>query len=236
MLPGVEWGFDDVTIAAFQREHPQLRVPGAGATRFADRARYLAGEQRVAWVAWRAEQMHRFYRRVQAELSKARPGATLYLAGADMFSSPASQQALRPQLPRKTRMDQLLLELGVRTEQRGRSLPALVLLRPQRLAPIASLGAHGVNLEINQSPELDRLAAAESTGRGLLSRAAGSAAGVVRRQESLQAHLHLVVVAERSSGQENRRRFAMRWRPTTLSKCSTAERCCRWGRRRPMPG
>jgi hypothetical protein len=119
-----------------------------------------ASEQRTAWVQWRADQLQKFYQRIEAELAKARPDATLYLASAGMFSSRMMQQAWRPQLPPKARADQLLLELGLRSsrEERGPG----VLLRPQRLGPIDSLTRQGVNLQINHSLDLDRVAASES--------------------------------------------------------------------------
>jgi hypothetical protein len=125
-----------------------------------------------------------------------------------MFSSPASQQALRPQLPRRTKIEQLLLELGIPAEAEGAD-SSWVLLRPQRLAPIVSLGSQGVNLEIRQSADLDRRAAAAARP------------GVVFYHQPQEARLEsfdakspfkrtYTWLSSQSvpSGQENRRRFA----------------------------
>lgn len=204
LLPGAEWGLDDTTIAAFQRAHPKLRVPGVGPARFADRARYLSGEQRVAWTSWRTEELQKFFQSLQAELTRAQPSAKLYLAGANMFSSPTSQQALRPQLPRRTRMEQLLIELGVPPPGEPVETP-WTLLRPQRFSSRNVLD--GATLEINQAAELDRLA--EATGSGVLFYHEPQEA----RLESFDAkspfkRTYTWLLAQGvPSGQENRRRF-----------------------------
>ncbi len=52
-LPGPDWGLDDRTIAAFERDC-KLSVPGEGPDRFAHRAAFLAQEpQRRTWLEWR---------------------------------------------------------------------------------------------------------------------------------------------------------------------------------------
>jgi hypothetical protein len=152
--------------------------------------------------------MQKFYQRVQEELNAARPGLTLYLAGAGMFSSRSGQQALRPALPRTTRVEQLLLELGVRGPGEAAD-PSWVLLRPQRLAPILSLESQGVNLEINHSAELDELAAEGTTSAALFYHEPQEA-----RLESFDAKSPFkrtdmwLMSQPVPSGQENRRRFA----------------------------
>ena len=50
-LPGPDWGLDDATIARFERD-TNLRVPGSGPQRFAQRAAFLAEPpHRQAWLA-----------------------------------------------------------------------------------------------------------------------------------------------------------------------------------------
>ncbi|NQT15053.1 MAG: family 10 glycosylhydrolase, partial [Planctomycetes bacterium] len=48
-LPGPNWGMDDVTIARFEQE-TQIRVPGEGPGRFAERAAFLASQCPRQWL------------------------------------------------------------------------------------------------------------------------------------------------------------------------------------------
>ncbi len=71
-LPGAEWGFDDETISQFERD-TMLRVPGAGPERFAQRAAFLTGRHREAWLAWRTAALRDFYHRLGQEIAATRP-------------------------------------------------------------------------------------------------------------------------------------------------------------------
>ncbi|KKL67187.1 hypothetical protein LCGC14_2137470, partial [marine sediment metagenome] len=103
---------DDATATRFERD-TNLRVPAAGSNGFAQRARFLAVEHREVWLRWRAQQLHRFYKRIHAELIAIRPGSRLYLAGADMFSGSELEESLRPTLLRKTTVTSALLQVGI---------------------------------------------------------------------------------------------------------------------------
>ena len=150
-LPGPEWGMDDATMARLQRD-VQVEVPGAGPDRFAQRARFLTVEQPRLWLQWRAAELGRFYRRVQAELDAIQPGSRLYLAGADLLAGEDLQLTLRPALPRKMTMTEALLQVGIDLEeyQAGRqpSGDRIVLLCPERIASTGRLNEQAVDLEI----------------------------------------------------------------------------------------
>jgi hypothetical protein len=73
-----------------------------------------------------------------------------------MLDSPQVQRSLRPALPPKMKVDEILLTLGLRP-QLYRDEPAMVWLRPQRIAPLESLSAQAVELQVNLSPEVDKL-------------------------------------------------------------------------------
>ena len=153
-LPGADWGMDDGTIARFQRD-AALQVPGDGPNRFAARAAFLnSDEHRARWLQWRADQLHQFYRRVQQTLAAAHSGATLCLAGAEMFSGAEIEAELRPVLPPRNTLVESLLCAGIdlRQYQDDRTI---VLLRPERIAPHERLGAQAIDLEINQMPDVD---------------------------------------------------------------------------------
>ena len=153
-LPGSDGSFDDDTIECFERE-TKVSVPGSGAERFAARARFLTGPESRAWLTWRAQNMATLYRRMSQAIAGSRKDARLYLAGGTMFDGPAVRRSLRPALPRRMRVDEVLLGLGVRPED-FRDDP-VVFLRPQCIEPMDSLSAHSVDLELNLAPEVDRL-------------------------------------------------------------------------------
>ncbi|MFH1269351.1 MAG: family 10 glycosylhydrolase, partial [Planctomycetota bacterium] len=147
-LPGPNWGMDDVTIGRFERD-TNLRVPGEGPERFLTRAQFLAESFPRQWLEWRAEQLSRFYRRVQAELVAARPQMRLYLAGANMLTGEDLEGTLRPALPREMTISEAMLRVGIDSRHYADD-PGVVLLRPERILPERPLARQAVNLEIQQ--------------------------------------------------------------------------------------
>lgn len=152
-LPGPEWGLDDLTIARFQ-EDSKCHVPGNGPQRFAQRAAFLAGEGHGRWLDWRAGQLSRFYHRVHAELTGARPGARLFLTPAESLAGGVAEGPLRPALPQTVSMEGALLRVGI-DAQRYQDARGPVLLRPQPIVPGARLAAQAVSLTIEQMPDAD---------------------------------------------------------------------------------
>lgn len=155
VLPGPRWGMDDATIARFQHD-TQVVVPGSGPSRFAQRAEFLDGPGRAAWLEWRAAQVTRFYQRVRDVLRAKRPEARLYLAGANLFSGEEAARDLLPTLPRRMSMTQALLRVGIDVAQYQQD-PAVVLLRPEVTVPEWALGTGAVSQEARQMPDWDRL-------------------------------------------------------------------------------
>lgn len=153
-LPGPDWGLDDVTIARFEQD-TKLRVPGSGPDRFAERARFLSTQGSREWLEWRADQLARFYGRVQAELTGVRSDARVYLAGANLFGGEELQRQLQPALPPRLTMGETLLRLGIDGRRYGTD-GSLVLLRPERIAPQWSLAQQAVSLELKQMSDIDR--------------------------------------------------------------------------------
>jgi hypothetical protein len=151
-LPGPTWGMDDVTIARFERD-TQIKVPGEGPDRFAQRARFLSEERLKEWLQWRADLLGQFYGRVQAELIAAQPDARLYLAGADMLSGDQLQRELQPALPREMAITEAMLRVGI--DARLYDEAGIVLLRPERIAPQWSLARQAAALEIQQMMEIE---------------------------------------------------------------------------------
>jgi hypothetical protein len=164
-LPGADWGFDDKTLARFQRD-AGVKLP-AGRDRFDERAELLRVRERQKWLRWRANALSLFYRRVQAEVAALRPQARLYLAGARLFDRPELARDLEPVLSRSaTKNQDVLLSVGIDPEL-YRELDDIVLLRPQRVAPLDSLPQQAANLEVNLDANLDRQFGGSRHGGGL---------------------------------------------------------------------
>lgn len=153
-LPGPEWGLDDQTIARFEQD-TRLKVPGTGAKRYAQRAEYLTGPQRHAWMQWRADVLARFYRQLQAEVAAVRSDGRLYIAGANMFVGDDWEYQLRPTLTRRPTLADALLRAGFDV-QHYQAERGPVLLRPERIVPASAPAALAMSLELGQMPDADR--------------------------------------------------------------------------------
>lgn len=210
LLPGDDWGYDDRTIALFERD-TKLRVPGSGPERFAARSKFLMGQGRAAWLQWRAEKLAVFHRRLRDEIDSRREGAKLYLAGGTMLENRQTKTRLRPTLPRRATLDEALLELGIRP-QAHRDDAGIVLLRPQSLkphAPAQSL-AHSDWESLLAPGETDRLFGGGAVSGSLFFHEPQKA-----RLSSFDAkspfgtsNTHTWLVSQMSpSGDRNRRRF-----------------------------
>ena len=209
-LPGDEWGFDDQTIARFERD-TKARVPGAGPQRFEARAKYLSGAAHSVWLEWRAGVLADFHRRLETEVVARRAGAKLYLAGGTMMENRQTQFRLRPSLPRRAKLDDALIELGIRT-QNYREDPSIVLLRPQLLKPNATpLTAQAAGLEVILAPgEMDRLFALPRQPGSLFYHEPQKArlASFDAKSPFGPANTYTWLVAQMTpSGDRNRRRF-----------------------------
>ncbi len=121
---------DDLTVARFQRE-TGLVLPGSGPERFAARAQWLRESGMEKWLAWRAQLLAGFYRRLSYHVTQANPQARLYLAGYDIFGSPDLREILRPRLPHRSSIGEALLGAGfdLRLYEDAQQI---VFLRPHR--------------------------------------------------------------------------------------------------------
>jgi hypothetical protein len=154
-LPGADAGFDERTLIRFQ-EATKVQLP-TGDAALASSVKLLLGKQRAKWLEWRAATMAQFYRRMQVEAAVERPGAKLYLAGSGLFERPELANSLRPVLARvSTKNEDALLSVGIDPKALVK-YDGIVVMRPQRIAPLRSLTTQAVNLEVNLDQQLDRL-------------------------------------------------------------------------------
>jgi hypothetical protein len=204
-FPGPDWGFDSITLDRFAREmRIDLGPPGKEnlAQRVALRGKY-AGQ----WLAWRARALAAFYDRLQFRITAARPGAKLYLAGTDLFQRPELQRELQPSLPRGAMPEDLFRWVGIEPAL-YRDRPNIIMLRPQRLAPLDSLAAQAVNLELNQAPDVDRLFQHRTSPGSLFFHEPQEARLASFDAKSPFRHTFTRLVSQLSpAGLQNRRRF-----------------------------
>jgi hypothetical protein len=152
-LPGEAWGLDDRTIARFQQE-AKVVVPGTGVGRFAERAEFVSGPGRRAWLTWRSGVLAQFHRQIERELISIRPDARLYLAPTNALDYPELARELSPGLPSRGRVEEALLAVGIQPES-YRAESGIVLLRQQRILPAGSLAAQAIDIETNRSSDWD---------------------------------------------------------------------------------
>jgi hypothetical protein len=154
-LPGDLWGLDDQTVHRFERDM-RVSAGGDGPGRFTERARFVSGPGLVPWREWRCAVLADFHRRIRRELDSLSPDARLYLAPTDMLDLPELQRDLRPGLPSRRQVAEVMESVGIRPELYYND-PRIVLLRPQQIQPPGPLAAQAIDIEMNRSPEWDRL-------------------------------------------------------------------------------
>ncbi len=169
-MPDLTWGVDTHTIARFT-ESSRTAPPAVSESEAQDLASWIMTEQRDAWARWRAQQMADFYVAMQSDVTDRVPQARLYLAGADMLNHPAIQAELSPRLPERLDVRRQMKRVGIDPWLYAAS-DRIVLMRPERIAPLISLEEHAAQLQLRYSTEMDRMfalrtapaAEAESSG------------------------------------------------------------------------
>jgi hypothetical protein len=155
-LPGEVWGLDDQTMQRFERDMRVIAGGDTGPGRFAVRAQFLSGPGRAQWRAWRCAVMADFHRRIAKELTSVRADARLYLAPTEMLDQPELERDLRPGLPSRGQVAEVMANVGI-SPQSYYNDPQIVLLRAQQIQPPGPPVAQGANIEMNRSAEWDRL-------------------------------------------------------------------------------
>ncbi len=163
-LPGEECGFDDNTIARFEKA-VGLKVPGSGADRFSVRAKFLLGGERLKWLRWRASELGQFHDNIQQVVSQKRPEAVLYLAPTGLAGNRPIRSALAPKLPRREKFSHAMLQIGMAPELHAEN-PKIVVLRPRIVGPQKPLLAKATQLQLNELPEVENFFTPRNAAHG----------------------------------------------------------------------
>jgi hypothetical protein len=116
VLPGLEWGFDEQTIAAFAAD-TGIEIGGEGANRAPLIAAKLLKDHRTEWQTWRIKKTTEFYAKLSEALQLQKSGAKLILTTENLFSEPTLKQAIRSSGTNAARIEQLLAERGIDLKQ-----------------------------------------------------------------------------------------------------------------------
>lgn len=113
VLPDLEWGIDDTTIACFESD-TGVRLPDDGSpNRFAAREELLTTEYADAWRAWRAAQVTRFYQRLAELVTSTDGNRRILLTTEDLWAAPEAAAKIRPNVVAKLRLDRTMLDMGI---------------------------------------------------------------------------------------------------------------------------
>ncbi len=206
-LPGAEWGCDEETLARFAKDGRLRYSPDARQDR-ESLAKLVVDDHRAQWIDWRARELSAFHERVRGEASAARGSPTkLYLAAADALDRPDLAQLLRPALPRTTSLDATLHALGI-DPRLYTGQGDIVFLRPSRMAPLDSLLAQSLNMELNNSAELDEpLRGSTSAGSLFFHEPQQTRLTSFDAKSPYKGTFTLLVAQPSPAGRANRRRF-----------------------------
>ncbi|MFZ2657785.1 MAG: hypothetical protein WAX69_22820 [Victivallales bacterium] len=79
-LPSLNWGYDDWTVAQFEKD-TGMKVPGKAGDpkRFRQRFDFLTGTAREKWIGWRCDKIFNYHCRLRDRIRQAKPDAKLFL-------------------------------------------------------------------------------------------------------------------------------------------------------------
>lgn len=132
LLPDESYSLDEATFERFLRDKG-LAATAEQSASSAARAAFVHHSAEKAWLAWRAEQVAGLVRQMREEVTARRPGSKLILTTSHLLSGHLAGAAVRPAMPPRGVVRELLLRLGV--DLALVDDPAVVVPRPQRLEP-----------------------------------------------------------------------------------------------------
>lgn len=159
VLPGLEWGLDDVTVNRFEQE-TGVRLGAGGPDRFAQRHALLTGKYASLWRGWRAEQLTQFYQQLAQVAAESNSQRRLLLTTEELFDDAEFAGRLRPNVTEKPQLEFAMLDLGVDWNAL-RSSPGIVALPTRYVESMAPLVDRAIDLSISEAfAALEKLAPA----------------------------------------------------------------------------
>ena len=130
-LPGLDWGYDDATVAAFSRE-TGVRIPRFAESQiFEKRYQYLTTTALPQWTEWRCQKIRALHEQLASVLSKARPDAQLVFSARELIPTQSRQGNVISALKTGAPFRPVLMEMGLNFSRYDQITNAVV-IRPQR--------------------------------------------------------------------------------------------------------
>jgi hypothetical protein len=140
-----------------------MELPSDEGLPFAARWNFVRGiATQQLWLDWRAERMASLYRQMRDQVVRRRANAKLYLTTANLLGGRQLQSALKPELPPKDSVAEILPLLGLdlnRLDDKD-----IVVPRPQRIVPASSQHMRDQEQHWNRHDPLDALFARAAHG------------------------------------------------------------------------
>ncbi len=166
-MPNASSGGDPATVASFIREVGATGKWSVGS--LADHERMLGeSHYRDLWLRWRATQLQSMYRSMASSVIQSTSGrpngasedgsnpAKLYLMMDELTSEPRFGRSLVPRLSNAASLADAMLEIGLQWDNDAVD-DGVVLLRPHRLEPLATIAGQGPLWSMNESTDLDQI-------------------------------------------------------------------------------
>lgn len=191
-LPGRRWGFDREQANRFLQEKSLPQAAPSEDFYSATVPDVLLGTARDGWLEFRSRALTRWYRDLERTLRSGGQPAPLYLMGVDLYRIGDLPSLLSPSLQWPLDLHAALLELGWNLDQLSQ-LEHTVVLRPNRLAPLASLADERNEINLANLPTAQQLYSQGSHSADLYVRRAGWARIIESTSESTPPELPAVI-------------------------------------------
>jgi hypothetical protein len=150
-FPGADWGRDPVTLQRFHRGRNSNKPQQPEDAKLSPNSR----EFQNAWLKWRSRELAKFHHTILADIQQRRGNAKLFLLSSNLFANPRIASSLRPTLPNRLNLTEVMLQFGLEAEHYERQ-PAIVLPRPDRIAAEDNLVTQAVNINLSTNPVADQ--------------------------------------------------------------------------------
>jgi hypothetical protein len=161
LLPDNAASLDDTTFGRFLSE-TESSLPASSDSPLVARWNFIHGPGIQKWTNWRTARMTALYRRMRDTVIQQRPGAKLYLTTGNLLGGRTPQTLLRPELPARNTVAELLPQGGLDLEQLTDD--DIIVPRPQRVVAASSPALHDQEQHWNRQAALDAIFAPAAHG------------------------------------------------------------------------
>lgn len=112
-LPGLHWGYDDVTIAQFEKE-TGIKIPSSReSTKYKTRYHFLTTSALPQWTQWRCQKIKELHQRLARILREERPDARMIFSAKELLPSRNKTDDMVSALKSGVQIRSVLKEMGL---------------------------------------------------------------------------------------------------------------------------